>query len=120
MSDKIIVKVSLSGDAVKPKINFESEVVTVVNPDSKVVYVLEPQASLGYVFSGVIFPKDEQKPVSIVSDIRSFKIKDDGYQLIIKDSNVNAGTIGLCLLFNSGDLNVVVSSDPQVKNDPPN
>lgn len=117
-SQKLTVNVTVSGTADNPIFNFSPETVTVTAADSKVYYVLDKTQSLGLVFAGVVFPKNDQHPSSIVSDITSFKVKKSGYQITVKDTNLNEGNIGMCLLLTNSDGELFKSQDPQVKNRP--
>ncbi|MPY23429.1 DP-EP family protein [Shewanella psychropiezotolerans] len=115
---KLTVDVTVSGTPTNPVFHFNPETVTVTASDSKIYYLLNREQSLGLVLAGVVFPYNDQSPGSIVSDITSFKVKDAGYQLSVKDSNKNEGDIGMCLLLTNSDGEVFKSQDPQVKNRP--
>ncbi|WP_394203556.1 DP-EP family protein [Shewanella waksmanii] len=115
---KLDVMVWLTEIGGKVTVNFKPEMVTVTQMSSKINYLLDKEKSLGYSFAGAVFPIANQNPPSILDDVTSFKVKEGGYRLTIKDSNINAGIIGVKLLLVNAEGNIVESSDPQVKNDP--
>lgn len=85
-----------------------------VSQDSDIVFTLVPDTvNSGYKFVGAGFTS----PFDGIID--SIEVGNGGSQLTLKDSDKNAGTAKFQLvLTNSRNNLLVLSPDPQVKNDP--
>lgn len=117
-NEKVTVKVIVTGTPEQPIFSFVPEEVVLTQVAGKVTYQLDDKAGLGLLFAGAVFPVVDQHPSDIARDITSFKVKAAGTKLVLKDTNEDAGTIGLCLLLTNNDGQVFKTQDPQVKNEP--
>ncbi|BDM63054.1 hypothetical protein NFHSH190041_05060 [Shewanella sp. NFH-SH190041] len=115
----MVVNVKVTGELPTPVFEFDKYRVTVTEPDAEVLYQLDPQQRLGLYFAGVVFPNSSQVPnPSILDDVISVKLQQEGLQLVVEDKNSQEGMIAFKLVLTGPEGEVYVTQDPEVINRP--